>query len=93
MEQKATERALYVDEQLGRITEEMASLSKKVDSAFRAIMNSAEATAKTTDRMLRALIAKGIMEMGPQAAGELQIANTESTQRGSQRLNDVGEHQ
>jgi hypothetical protein len=71
----------------------MASLSKKVEAAFRAIMNSAEATAKITDKMLKALIAKGIMEMGSQAAGGLQIVNTELTQRGSQRLNDVGEHQ
>ena len=93
MEQKAKERALYVDQQLGRLTDQMASLTGKVDKAFRAIMTTAEDTASTTEQILRALVAKGIMEMGPQVARGLHAENADSAQSGSQHLNDVGKHQ
>ena len=93
LEQKAKERALYVDQQLGRLTDQMASLTGKVDKAFRAIMTAAEDTASTTEQILRALVAKGIMEMGPQVVRGLHAENADSAQSGSQHLNDVGKHQ
>ena len=93
LEQKAKERARYVDQQLECLTEQMVSLSGKVDKAFRAIMTSAEGAASTTDKILMALVAKGIMKMEPEPAEELDMVNANSVQSGSQHLNDVGKHQ
>jgi hypothetical protein len=93
LEQKAKERSIYVDKQIGHLATEMGQLSQKVDSAFRALMASADDTSTTTDKILRALVDKGIMKMDKEAVGTLHVVNTDSAQSGSQHLGDVGQHQ
>jgi hypothetical protein len=93
LEQKAKERSIYVDKQIGHLATEMGQLSQKVDSAFRALMASADDTSTTTDKILRVLVDKGIMKMDKEAVGTLHVVNTDSAQSGSQHLGDVGQHQ